>query len=111
MGGRILGGGWAGSNTGGGGGGGGVQGLCPPLFLLSSKNARPLGRGAVSPQVKSSVQFESRRSGLQREEARDSWAGVVLPDPQLRLLCLDTGRLPARELEREEQELAGLTTF
>ena len=63
----------------------------------------------MSPQVKSSVQFESRRSGLQREEARDSWAGVVLPDPQLRLLCLDTGRLPARELEREEQELAGLT--
>ena len=63
----------------------------------------------MSPQVKSSVQFESRRSGLQREEARDSWAGVVLPDPQLKLLCLDTGRLPARELEREEQELAGLT--
>ena len=63
----------------------------------------------MSPQVKSSVQFESRWSGLQREEARDSWAGVVLPDPQLKLLCLDTGRLPARELEREEQELAGLT--
>ena len=45
-----------------------------------------------------------------REGVRVRREGVARPDPQP-LLCLDTGRLLARELERdEEQELAGLLT-
>ena len=52
-----------------------------------------------------------RHGGMEREGVRVRMEGVARPDPQpLRLLCLDTGRLLARELARDEvQELAGLT--
>ena len=70
----------------------------------SAAAAAAAGTASQSPE-----QLERRLSG-RREGVRDNSEGVALPDPQLRLLCLDTGRLPARELEREEeQELAGLT--
>lgn len=84
-------------------------------FFLLSTTASISVLGATASDGRPAEQFERRLSGLfnKREGVweRECTEGVHARSDPVKLLCLDTGLLPALELAREGlEEFAGLTS-